>query len=74
MVGPGRIGAEPIRPARRHRALLEQRHEHEVHPDEMTDDITHTPLGARGRRRPLTGSYPVDQAARNWRMHVRDRR
>ena len=64
-VRSGRIGAEPIGPTYGHRALLEQRHEHEVHPDEMIDDISHAPLRTRGRRRPLVGSYTVDQAARN---------
>lgn len=44
-------------------ALLEQRHDNEVQPDEMVDDIPHAPLRTRGRRRPLVGSYPVDQVA-----------
>src|SRR6266511_50413 len=64
-VGSGRIGAEAVGPTCGHRALLEQRHEHEVHPDEMIDDISHTPLRTRGRRRPLVGSYTVDQVAHN---------
>ena len=62
-VGPGRIGAESVGPARGHRAVLEHHYEHEVHPDEMTDEISHVPLRARGRRRPPAGSYMVDQVA-----------
>ena len=65
MVSPGRIGAEAVGPAFGHRALLEHRHEYEVHPDEMIDQISHVPLCTRGRRRPLAGSYMVDQVARN---------
>jgi hypothetical protein len=65
MVGSGRIGAEAVGPTFGHRALLEERHEHEVHPNEMIDDISHTPLPTRGRRRPLVGSYTVDQVAHN---------
>jgi hypothetical protein len=64
-VSSGRIGAEPVGPACGHQALLEHRHEHEVHPDEMIDDISHAPLRTRGRRRPLVGSYTVDQVARS---------
>jgi len=39
-VSPGRIGAEATGPSFGHRALLEHRHEHEVHPDEMIDEVT----------------------------------
>jgi hypothetical protein len=31
----------------------------------MIDNISHTPLRTRGRRRPLVGSYTVDQVAHN---------
>ncbi len=63
MVGPGRIGAETVGPAFGRRASLEQCRDHEVHPDEVIDQIAHVPLCTRGRHRPLVGSYTVDQVA-----------
>src|ERR1043165_6529646 len=63
MVSRDRIGAEAVGPTFGHWTSLEQRYEHEVHSDEMIDQISHVPLRTRGRRRPLVGSYTVDQIA-----------
>ena len=65
MVGPGPVAAEAVGPTLGHRAPLEQRHEHEVHSDEMIDQISHVPLRTRGRRHLLVGGYTVDQIADN---------
>jgi hypothetical protein len=65
-VGPSRIVTEAIGPAFGHRALIEHRHEHQVRPDEMIDQVSNVPLRTRGRRRPLVGSYLVDEVAHNY--------
>jgi hypothetical protein len=59
--GPAWIGTEAVSPALGHRALMEQRRQNEVHPDQVIDDVSYVPLATRRRSRPLIGWYPIDQ-------------
>lgn len=63
LLGPKRIVTEVVRPTLWHRPTVEQRGEHQIHPHEVIDHVSHFPFAARRRIHPLVRADASDQIA-----------